>query len=211
MVKKAGISINGKRIVKYFKSKTDRDVWLNEMRLLYRSKSLPGEVWRKVPGFSLYEASDMGRIRSTNYKRSGIVRVLAPHVTGGYLQTMLQNDYKKYITVKVHKIITLTFYGERKEGQEVNHIDGDKLNNAKYNLEYCSRSENCQHSFDTGLQKAKRGELNGMAKLTREQVDYARHLKNTKGRYWGRNELAEQYGVTAKHLQDVVNNPKSWK
>lgn len=164
------------------------------------------ETWRDIKGFKLYQASDSGQLRSLNYKRTGRVQILIPHITGGYLQTML-----KYHTVKVHKMVALVFFGERTSTQEVNHIDGNKLNNTSLNLEYCSRSENCLHSFATGLQKAKRGELNGMAKLTRLQVNEIRHAALTGGRYWGRNELAKKYNVSPKHLQDIVNNPESWK
>ena len=34
---------------------------------------------------------------------------------------------------------------------EVNHIDGNKDNNHVSNLEWCTRSHNVKHSFDTGL------------------------------------------------------------
>lgn len=34
---------------------------------------------------------------------------------------------------------------------EINHIDGNKDNNHVSNLEWCTRSHNVKHSFDTGL------------------------------------------------------------
>ena len=39
------------------------------------------------------------------------------------------------------------------EGLEINHIDGDKLNNHYKNLEWMTPSENTQHSNDAGLRK----------------------------------------------------------
>lgn len=209
---KARISINGKRIEKYFDSKSEADIWLSKIRETYSDPSLLGEIWTDIPGFSRYKASNLGRLRSENYKKSGLIKVLKPSIAkDGYLKTMLLSDSGGYKSWTVHKFITLAFYGSRPVGNEVNHIDGDKLNNAIDNLEYCTHAENCQHAVDNKLWKPRRGELNGMSKLTLEQVQRAIKAKNEKGRFWGRNELAKEFGVTPKHLQKVVNDINSWK
>lgn len=170
------------------------------------------EIWKSIPGFSLYEASNCGNIRSLNYKRTNTMKVLKPSKSDdGYLKTMLLNDLGKYKSWTIHNFVALTFLGEKPKNKEINHKDGNKTNNSIENLEYVTRSENCKHSFDIGLQKPKRGELNGMSKLTSVQVAEIRLIAKNGGRYWGRNELAKKYGVTAKHLQDIVNNPESWK
>lgn len=203
------ISYNGKRHLKIFDNLKDAKQYRDNLILSISDKSLPGEQWKEIEGFSKYQASNLGRIRSKNYKSSGIIKVLKPSISkDGYLQTALLNDLGKYKSIKVHRIIALAFLGYSE--LEVNHIDGVKDNNNIINLEYVTRSENCQHSFDIGLQKPKRGELNGMAKLTKEQVEEARYLKKTKGRFWGRNQLAKQFGVSPKHLQKIVNSSTLW-
>lgn len=165
---------------------------------------------KEIPNFSHYLADDQGFIYSVDYKRTGKLKVIKPSLEGGYYQSMFKRDDGKYCTVKIHKLIALAYYGEREKGKEINHINGIKTDNRPINLEYCTRSENCQHSFDMGLQKAKRGALNGMAKLTEAQVKEIREIAANGGRYWGRNKLARKYGVTAKHLQDIANNPMLW-
>ena len=209
---RASISIDGKLTTMYFNTIDDAESWHKAKAILNSDQPKHGEKWEEIPGFSRYIASSLGRLLSVNYKNSGIIKEIKPALgKDGYFATMLQGDNKKYYSWKVHKWITLAFLGERKEGQEVNHIDGNKQNNHIDNLEYCTRSENCQHSFDIGIQKPKAGELNGMAKLTNEQVLRARKMKAENGRYWGRNELAKEYGISAKHLQKIVNNyDRSW-
>jgi hypothetical protein len=208
---RTAISINGKRIYRSFKTQEEVDIWRFGMIWKHSDPSLKGEIWLPIDSFSRYEASNLGRIRSLNYKKTGLVKVLQPaRSTDGYLKTMLQRDDKKYITIAVHRKIAQTFHGHP-EGKEVNHIDGVKTNNQSDNLEWITHSQNCKHSFDMNLQKPKTGELNGMSKLTPDQVRHARKLKNEGGRFWGRNELAEKWGIAPKHLQKIVNNPeKTW-
>lgn len=169
------------------------------------------EIWRAIPHFKGYEASDLGNLRSLDYKRSKRIVVLKPAIgPDGYPQTMLKCEDGKYKTWKVHKWICLTFLGENK-GLEVNHRNGIKTDNRILNLEYCTRSQNIQHSFDTGLQKPKRGTLNGMAKLNELQVKEIRqYVSGFVGRYYGRKALAKKYNVSEAHIKDIVNNRNSW-
>ena len=51
----------------------------------------------------------------------------------------------------VHRLVADSFYDGNHENFEVNHIDGDKTNNFVGNLEWCTRSENLKHAYDTGL------------------------------------------------------------
>lgn len=208
---KERISINGKRIEKYFKTKEEASCWKSQMIEKYSDASLKGELWRCIPNFNRYQASNLGRIRSLNYKNSGLIKVLSPATAkDGYLKTVLLNDGGKYKGGLIHRFVTSAFYGAISDGMEVNHIDGDKLNNSITNLEYCTHSENCQHACDTGLWTSKVGDLNGMSKLTKDQVRTARDAKKCNGRFWGRNKMAKEFGISSKHLQKIVNNKASW-
>lgn len=206
---KARISINGKRIEKYFKTEEQCINWRNLMIEKHSDKSLNGEIWKSILGFSRYEASNFGRVRALNYKNSGLIKILKPAESNGYLKTVLINDNGKYKSLSIHKIITLAFYGERMQGQEVNHKDGNKLNNSIINLEYCTRSDNVKHSYDNGLQSPMRGEDNASSKLTDKDVIMIKCAKMKGGRFWGRNEIAKKLGISAGHVKDIAND-KSW-
>lgn len=69
------------------------------------------EVWKTVPGYSRYEASNFGNIRSINYKRTGKKVILKPSFYSGWGKTLLLNDDGVYKSILVHRIIALSFIG----------------------------------------------------------------------------------------------------
>lgn len=164
---------------------------------------------KTIPNYSLYCADENGNIYSTNYKRTGKTKIIKPCITGGYLQSMFLRDDGKYCTRKIHYLITLAFFGEREIGIEVNHKDGNKMNNSISNLEYCTKSENIKHSVINGLQRPRVGSLNGMAKLNEEQVREIRLHAANSGRNYGRKALAEKYNVSECTIKEVVTRRKN--
>lgn len=53
----------------------------------------------------------------------------------------------------IHRLVALTYLPNPSNLPEVNHIDGNKLNNRVDNLEWVTSSGNTQHAYDTGLAK----------------------------------------------------------
>lgn len=205
------ITINSKVVTKYFYNKEDAESWRQSVRDSLKSESLEGEIWKPIPQYLRYMASNMGRLISLNYKNSGVNKIITPCITGGYYQTMIKSDSGKYHTRKVHYLVALAFMGVRKENTEVNHIDGNKLNNKLDNLEYITHSENVKHSYDIGLSKAMTGSKNGNSKLTDDQVRYIRECKKNKGRFWGREQIAKELNISSAHVKDIANSKTLWK
>lgn len=54
----------------------------------------------------------------------------------------------------VHRLVAYVHIPNPKGYIEINHIDGDKSNNHKDNLEWCTRAENRQHAVRLGLWKS---------------------------------------------------------
>jgi hypothetical protein len=121
------------------------------------------EVWKPIVGLEdCGFVSNMGRIqnrhgkiRKTNVANNGYERV---GFHGG--QT----------TIAVHRLVARAFCEGYEDHLQVNHKDGNKLNNTAQNLEWISGSKNCKHAFDLGLTTSSR------RKLTTENVFEAQDL-----------------------------------
>lgn len=102
------------------------------------------EEWKDIPGYEgYYQVSNLGRVKSL--PRTGTIkqeRIIKPGKDKyGYLRIILhKNGFKKYVTI--HKLVAQAFIDNPKNLSEVDHIDGNKLNNNVENLRYCTRSQN---------------------------------------------------------------------
>lgn len=104
-----------------------------------------------------YLISNYGRVLTKNGE--SIKRTQINH--GGYEKVALQIN-KKNKLVSVHRAVYESFVGQIPEGMQINHKDGNKLNNRINNLEVVTGSENMQHAWKTGLCKKqnRKGQLN---------------------------------------------------
>ena len=93
-----------------------------------------------------YQISSIGLVRN---KETGCL--LKSQEDGkGYLRTTLSKNNKQ-VTIKNHRAIAIAFIDNPKKLPQVNHIDGDKKNNAVDNLEWITNYENMQHAIKHGL------------------------------------------------------------
>ncbi len=103
------------------------------------------EIWKTINGYENYQVSSLGRIR-TKY------RTLKNLNKKGYSVICLcNNNVKKYFLI--HRLVALHFIPNPENKPQVNHIDGNKLNNSIINLEWNTSKENINHSWENGLSK----------------------------------------------------------
>ena len=101
------------------------------------------EEFRDIPGYEgMYEVSNLGRVKNVETGR-----ILKPGKDRyGYLKVVLcKNGTRK--TIKVHRLVALTFLPNPNNYPEVNHRDEDKTNNTVDNLEWCTRDYNNNYSL----------------------------------------------------------------
>ena len=111
------------------------------------------EIWKPIKDFEgLYEVSNFGRVRRVFRYGRPYVTLCKPKITkDGYFETTLVKD-NKYKHIRTHRLVAQAFCDNPESKNEVNHIDGDKLNNFSENLEWCTSRENQIHAYKLGLQ-----------------------------------------------------------
>lgn len=178
--------------------------------------SIVDEIWKDVIGYEgYYQVSNMGRARScdrTIYDgrwgdrfRAG-KPVSATCGKRGYVYVPFCK-LGKSSTLLLHRLVAKAFLGDCPHGYEVNHIDGNRLNNSLSNLEYVTPSQNVRHAYATGLNKPRVGELNGCALLTEDKVIQIRSLISQGLKD---SAIAPMFGVSRVAVYDVRVR-KTWK
>lgn len=171
----------------------------------------------RIKGFEeLYEVDNDGTV----YSFGGIVTImpnggrriskpktLKPHFKlDGYCRVILYKDGKPNGKL-VHRLVADAFVLNPENKQEVNHIDGNKQNNAASNLEWCTRKENNNHSVSIGLLKNK-GIDYKCCTLTEKDVLQIRFYNSIGG--WTQPMLAKRFNTTRGNICNIVRN-KTWK
>ena len=110
------------------------------------------EVWRDIPGYEgMYQVSDLGSVKSLNYKHTGKEKILRPwKERNSYLQVELYKDgkVKRFL---VHRLVWIVFNGPIPDGYEVNHINEEKTDCRLANLNLMTRKENV--NWGTGIRR----------------------------------------------------------
>ena len=120
------------------------------------------EEWKDIPGFEgRYQVSSLGRVKSINRKVNkwnGVKTVPEKILTQridrkGYYRIELRDNNGKKHSLQVHRLVAITFIPNPDKKAQVNHISGNKQDNAVSNLEWVSCQENIVHSFEYELRQ----------------------------------------------------------
>ena len=118
----------------------------------FTKEELENEVWKDIPYYEgLYQASDLGRVRSLNREVSyskGVKRlkgkILKERDAGkGYKSVALYKD-KKGVTKRIHQLVAMSFlFHKPNRGKKcVDHINNNAGDNRLINLQIISTREN---------------------------------------------------------------------
>lgn len=152
------------------------------------------EVWKTISAAVDYEVSNWGRVRSWKRRKPRIIKQL--FLYGAYWKVRLYvGDTLKVFAV--HRLVAEAFIPNPEGKPQVNHINGNKLDNRVENLEWVTPHENSLHAVVAGL--IAQGADNCQAKLTNEQV---RYIRNNPDNLTGRT-LAKMFSVCPMTISNI--------
>ena len=161
-------------------------------------------IWKPIEGFTNYEVSNTGLVRSLRVKKTGevVCKILRLHDNGhGYLAAPLVIKKKQYM-MYVHRLVASAFIPNVDNLPQVNHKDENKSNNNVDNLEWCTAKYNLSYN---NLRERSREALLESVGVPVNQYDLEGNLVR---RYECSNEV-EKYGFKRRSVIDVCNHRKS--
>lgn len=164
---------------------------------------MENEVWKDIPNYPSYKASNLGRLLS--YKRDIKGKLLKCANFNGYRRVLLKQN-NKFVSRLVHQIIAITFIENPYNYKEINHINLNKSDNRVENLEWCDRKQNMSHFFKYGNRKVLKGEMVHFSKLTEKNIKYIRKMAKKVTNV----SLSKKFNVTPTAIGLVIKN-KNWK
>lgn len=166
------------------------------------------EVFEDLKGYEdSYQISDFGRVFTKRRLIGNQIyygKELIPQLTSdGYLKVTLSKngESKKYY---LHRLVAIQFIDNNDNLPQVNHKDGNKLNNSVTNLEWCTKQENQNHAVRTNLMQ--HGANRPSAKLTEQDVLEIYALKGI----LKAQDIADKYNVSKNTINCILRGSK-WK
>ena len=139
------------------------------------------ERWKGIEGFSKYKVSTLGRVMNKESKR--FINGYNMH-KDNYIQKMINlfDDNGKIHGILLHRLVYSTFKGEITSGINIDHIDGNFLNNRLINLRACNNIKDNINNDITILSAKINAYIKSMEK--KEVVKHDYDISSFEGEEW---------------------------
>lgn len=105
-------------------------------------------IWETIKYYPEYEINQFGQVKRIRGKKGAVLgRLLKSRLDSkGYPEVCLCHNAKSK-RFRIHRLLAQTFIPNPLNKPCVNHIDGNRQNNALSNLEWVTKSENTLHGY----------------------------------------------------------------
>ena len=153
--------------------------------------------------YKQFEISTHGRLRNIN---TGTIYKFSMSTCGYYQVTVTLGSRKQKKTFRINIAVAETFIPNPENKPQVNHKDGNKLNNYVDNLEWSTSSENMLHAYQTGLETGTKGCDHPESKLTENDVKFIKEHYIPRDKLYGTRALGRMFGVSHATISKIINN-----
>ena len=161
------------------------------------------ETWVPIQGYEgRYEVSNLGRIAVI---KNGERFIRKPNLSTTYssFSCAKRPGETKQKSLYIHTVVALHFIGPRPSGHIIRHLDGNRRNNAAFNLAYGLPHENVQDAIKHGTHA---GTNNGRAILNERSVAAIRLLLDTGV---SQSKIARELGVSVCTIH-AIKTGRNW-
>lgn len=103
------------------------------------------EIWKDIKEYEgLYQVSNLGRVKSLNYKRMGKEKILKSTKRNNYPFVVLCKDGSPQ-NYYIHRLVAQAFIPNPDNKPCIDHINTDRTDNRVENLRWCTQKENCNN------------------------------------------------------------------
>lgn len=160
------------------------------------------EEWKDIVDYEgLYKVSSHGRVKN---KRGNLLKIRPigrkPYVPSLCVRLSKSGKSKSWL---IHRLLGLHFLSppDNADEMDINHLDGNRLNNCLRNLEWSTKSSNLMHAFRFGLNPT-HGERGSKSILKESDV---REIFSLYSKGNTPTEIAKMYGVGRSTVSKIVN------
>jgi len=140
------------------------------------------EIYKTIKDFPNYQISNYGHVRKTNTGKMRTLRIVKSY----FYADLYYKGIRK--NCRVARLVAKHFIKNSLNKPEVNHKDGNKLNDYISNLEWTTDAENKQHAHRLKLYPLSKGNM----KFSRGQVDSVFKLRKEGFKH---REIAQKTGM----------------
>lgn len=153
------------------------------------------EHWKDISGYEgEYMVSDAGNVRSTSEgQHHG--KILGKRLNAnGYSRVSLSSCgiVHDFLT---HRLVAQAFIDNPYDKDFINHINGIHDDNRVSNIEWCTKSENAIHAYETGLHRKLYGKLDESDVLSIHALAI----------YYSYRDVGMMFGVGSSTVYSIVN------